>query len=83
MSAARHAYGVPGADLVDESPKVRSAALPLLAIVIGLAAATVWFVGLPLLEPAPAKRSCEVVFLKSGTTRCIAAPTPKQLGQKS
>ena len=48
----------------------------ILLIVIGLAVATVWFVALPAFERQPhAKRSCEVVVLESGATRCVRDPT--------
>jgi hypothetical protein len=49
--------------------------LCLLLLVIGLAAATVWFVVLPTLDKPPtAKRTCEVFVLRSGATKCV--PTP-------
>jgi hypothetical protein len=51
--------------------------LALLALVIGLAAATVWYVALPAFDKPPAKRPCEVVFLGSGSTRCVPAPTSR------
>lgn len=53
----------------------RSPALPLLALVVGLAGAAIWFVGLPQLDkPAPVQRSCEVIVLQSGKTRCVKNP---------
>ena len=53
----------------------RSPALPLLALVIGLAGAAIWFVGLPQLDKsAPVQRSCEVIVLQSGKTRCVKNP---------
>jgi hypothetical protein len=55
---------------------VASSLLPLLILVVGLAAATVWFVALPALDKPPAKRSCEVFVLKSGSTRCVPEPVP-------
>ena len=55
--------------------KERSPVLPLLILVIGLAAAAVWFVALPQLDkPATVQRSCEVIVLKSGKTRCVTNP---------
>ena len=54
----------------DPSPVV-----PLMILVLGLAVATMWFVALPALD-TPAGRTCEVVFLKSGTTKCIEPPAP-------
>ena len=45
--------------------------LPLLILVVGLAAATMWYVALPILEKESPRRSCEVIVLKSGLTRCV------------
>ena len=54
----------------------RSNVLPLFILVIGLAAATAWFVALPLLDkPQRAERACEVFVLPSGTIKCV--PTAK------
>ncbi len=51
--------------------------LPLLIVVMGPAAASIWFVARPALdEPPRARRSCEVYVLKSGATKCVAKPTP-------
>ena len=50
-------------------------ALPLLALVIGLAGAAIWFVGIPhLTKAAPVDRGCEVIVLKTGKTKCVANP---------
>lgn len=49
---------------------------PLMILVLVLAVATVWFVALPALDEPPPGRTCEVVFLKGGTTRCIEPPVP-------
>ena len=50
-------------------------ALPLLALVIGLAGAAIWFVGVPhVTKAAPIQRGCEVIVLKSGKTKCVADP---------
>lgn len=78
MSAARHAYGPPGVvSAADETPRVASTVLPLLLLVLGLAAATIWFVALPALDkPQRAERSCEVFVLESGSTRCVPTPKP-------
>ena len=71
----RPVYGLPGVAVASEqSSTFRSGVLPLLALVIGLAVAAVWFVGLPALDEPPAGRSCEVVVLASGSTRCVADP---------
>jgi len=58
--------------------------LPLLILVIGLAAATVWFVALPALDKPPrAERSCEVFVLKSGSTRCVPKLAKSRALQKT
>jgi hypothetical protein len=50
----------------------RGSVVALLVLVIGLAAATVWLVALPLLDrPARAEPSCEVFVLRSGATKCV------------
>jgi hypothetical protein len=77
VSAARHAYGAQGVAVAEERTSVASGMLPLLILVIGLAAATVWFVALHALEKPPAEQSCEVVFVRSGTTRCVEKPVPR------
>jgi hypothetical protein len=76
VSAARPAYGVAGGAAASERPNVASSVLPLLILVIGLAAATIWFVALPALDKPHAKRSCEVIVLKQSSTRCVPKPTP-------
>ena len=48
-----------------------SPVVPLMVLVLGLAVATMWFVVLPVLEQPPPGRTCEVVFVKNGATRCI------------
>ena len=56
--------------------------LPLSILVVALSAAAVWFVGLPALEAPPPKRSCEVVFLETGSTKCVERPTRATLVAK-
>lgn len=75
MSAARHAYsGVPAAGAYEHSSEP-SRVLPLLILVVGLAAATIWFVALPMLDkPRRAERSCEVFVLETGSTKCVPKP---------
>ena len=74
MSAARHTHGF-SVPTSDEQGATRSAFVPLLIIVLGLAVASVWFVALPMLDqPARAERSCEVIVLESGKTRCVNNP---------
>lgn len=73
MLAARHAraYGLPEV-AVAGTPREPSGLLPLLILVIGLAAATIWYVALPVLQtPASMRRSCEVYVMPSGTTKCV------------
>lgn len=67
------AYGLPEA-VANEQPCSRSGVLALLLLVIALAVATVWYVALPAFSKPLAKHSCEVVVLKSGSTRCVPAP---------
>src|SRR4029450_7303800 len=70
VSAAGPAYGLPDPAAngnSTEHSRVASSVLPLLILVVGLAVATVWFVALPALDKPPAKASCEVVVLKSGS----------------
>jgi len=51
-----------------------SPAIPLLIMVLGLVITTIWFVALPTLnQPAPTKRACEVIVLKSDKTLAAAA----------
>ena len=70
--AARHVHG--GTTVAESRSGAPSPLLPLLVLVVGLATATVWFVGLPALEkPAPG-RSCEVFVLRSGATKCVPKP---------
>ncbi len=79
MSATRHvhAYGLPDVAVASERSGGPSSVLPLLIIVIGLAAATIWFVALPVFhEPASVGRSCEVYVLPSGTTKCVPYGKP-------
>ena len=63
--------------VLSERPQVSepSPVVPLLVLVLALAVATMWFVVLPALDK-PAGRTCEVVFLTGGTTRCIEPPVP-------
>ena len=72
MLAARHAprYGLHEA--VADAPREPNGVLPLLIVVIGLAAAAIWFVALPIYHPsASVGRSCEVYVMPSGTTKCV------------
>lgn len=72
----RPAYGVPEGAVEQEHWRApRGPALPLLMLVIALAAAAVWYVALPAFDKPAAKRTCEVVVLKSGSTACVREPT--------
>jgi len=74
VSAARHAQGE-SAPAASNERATRSPAIPLLIMVLGLTVATIWFVALPMLDqPVHAKRTCEVIVLESGKTRCVTNP---------
>jgi len=78
MFAAKHAraYGLPEV-AVAGTPREPSGLLPLLILVIGLAAATIWYVALPVLQtPTSMRRSCEVYVMPSGTTKCVPYLNP-------
>jgi hypothetical protein len=84
VSGVEHvrAYGLPevavGSDGVGASP-----VFPLLLVVVLLAAATIWFVWLPLFdESASTRRSCEVYVLPSGATKCVPYWTPGSAPQR-
>lgn len=69
-------YGLPDPAVANERPRLATGVLPLLLLVIGLAGATIWYVALPALDrQSPPQRSCEVILLKSGSTRCVRNPT--------
>jgi hypothetical protein len=80
MFAARRidAYGLPEVAVGSERSDGPSGVLPLLVIVIGLAAATIWFVALPVYHSYAASMgpSCEVYVLPSGTTTCVPYGKP-------
>ena len=77
VSAARPVYGVADVSAESERSRLDSGVLPLLALVLGLAAATIWFVALPALDGPPprAERACEVVVLEPGSTKCVPKRT--------
>lgn len=69
---ARPVYGLPEATLANERTGTPSPLIPLLLLCLGLAGAAVWFVALPAFaKPVHAARTCEVIVLKSGTTKCV------------
>jgi hypothetical protein len=78
MSAARpvHAYGLPEVAVASERSGGPSSVIVLLIIVIGLAAATIWFVALPVFHKSVGRPSCEVYVLPSGTTKCVPYGKP-------
>jgi hypothetical protein len=68
-------YGVPQAVVESKRSAAPSGVLPLLVLVVALAVATMWYVGLPALDNTPrAVRTCEVVVLESGSTACVRDP---------
>jgi len=70
-------YGLPSDTVSDSRPP--NALFPLLLLFVALAAATVWFVAVPAFaKPVNAKATCEVIVLKSGTTKCVKDPTHRQ-----
>ena len=69
------AYGIPESVTTREDSGGTGGVLPLLILVVALAAGAVWFVALPAFEKAPAERSCEVVVLQSGSPACVSPPT--------
>ena len=66
----------PAIPAVDQEPSGGAlSALPLLALVIGLAGAAIWFVGIPYVtKAAPVDRGCEVIVLRTGKAKCVADP---------
>lgn len=76
MSAARTGYGIPEAVEETESSQRVVGVLLLMGLVAALAAVTVWYVLVPALDTTPpAERSCEVVVLASGSTKCVSDPS--------
>jgi hypothetical protein len=74
-------YGLPSEGVTDGGAP--SALLPLLLLFVVLAAATVWFVAVPAFaKPVAAQQTCEVVVLKSGTTKCVKDPTDGKRTQR-
>ena len=75
-SLARPVYGLPEGAVPNDGARGPSPVLPLLILVLVLAAASVWFVALPAFaKPVRAERTCEVIVLRSGTTKCVHDPT--------
>lgn len=79
MPAAKPLYGVLNGALANElSDEAARTLIALLILVTGLAAATIWFVALPLLDnPRRETQACDMfVLTKSGVTRCIPETPP-------
>jgi hypothetical protein len=73
---AQPVYGLPEGAVADDRSRTPSAVLPLMLLFALLAAAAVWYVALPAFaKPLRAERSCEVIVLKTGTTKCVHDPT--------
>jgi hypothetical protein len=67
------AYGLPEGAVASRHSGAPSGLLPLLLLCVALAAAAVWYVALPAFQKTPgATRSCEVIVLSSGTTKCVS-----------
>ena len=71
MSATEPHYGLPSVARVDGRSH-RGDLVPVLVLFVGLALATIWFVGRPALAtPAPASRACDrVIVHESGAATC-------------
>lgn len=81
---AQPSYGLPEAIVANEHSGTPSPLIPLLLLCVALAAAAVWFVALPALtKPAQAARTCEVIVLQSGTTKCVHKPGPREAASKT
>jgi hypothetical protein len=69
---AQPVYGLSDGAMTDDRSRAPSAVLPLMLLFAALAAAAVWFVALPAFaKPVRAERTCEVIVLKTGTTKCV------------
>ena len=79
VSEIRPVYGLPGEDAGDEQEDVarRVLPVPLLILCVGLAVATIWFVGRPALDESPpaAPPCAKVVVSESGAARCADRAT--------
>jgi hypothetical protein len=68
--------------VVEERSSAIGTVLPLLMLFLALAAATVWYVAVPMFDgPAVAKRSCEVIVLESGSPACVREPARARSAQ--
>ena len=78
VPATKLAYGVVDVSAADERSDEASTVFALLFLVVGLAAATIWLVALPLFDkPHRAAESCEMfVLTKAGVTKCVPESAP-------
>lgn len=68
-------YGLPEETVSEEHSRIPSAVLPLVILFALLAAAALWYVALPAFaHPVRAERSCEVIVLETGATKCVRDP---------
>ena len=77
MPAAKPVYGVLAVDSANERTEESRTVVALLLLVTGLAAATMWFVALPLFDtPNGAPQACEsFVLTDDGVIRCVPEST--------
>ena len=79
MPAAKPVYGVLD---VEERADENRTVVALMLLVTGLAAATIWFVALPVFDkPSGAPQACEsFVLTDEGVIRCVPESTPGTAG---
>ena len=82
MSATEPHYGLPIAVSDVSAQPPRGNLLPLLALFVGLAVATISFVGRPALAtPSPETRSCNrVIVHESGAATCVTSSRVVRVG---
>jgi len=82
MSATEPHYGLPIAVSDVSAQPRRSNLFPLLVLFVGLAVATIWFVGRPAFAtPSPETRSCDrVVVHESGAATCVTSSRVVRVG---
>jgi hypothetical protein len=79
VPAAKPLYGVLNVSVRNQRSDAEGrTVIALVFLVTGLAAATIWFVALPLFDtPHRAPQDCEAfVLTKSGVTKCIPEALP-------
>ena len=79
MPAAKPPYGVPNVTVANQrSEDETRIVVALLILVTALAAATIGFVAVPMIdEPHRAPQDCQMfVLTRSGVTKCVAETTP-------